>query len=70
MLEVGATQMTLGRAALLGDIAEALAKWEPAQLELRRSLLARVTMGTRSQVDCGWDPADPANRFGLHGPAW
>lgn len=54
-----------------GDIPEALAKWEPDQLELGRRLVARAqAMGTRSQVDCDWAPADPQNRFGLHGPAW
>lgn len=54
-----------------GDITEALAKWEPAQLELGQRLLRRVKdMGTRSQVDCTWEPTDPELRFGLHGPAW
>lgn len=52
-----------------GDIAEALAKWEPGQLELGQRLLERVqAMGTRSQVDCTWTPGDPALRFGLYGP--
>lgn len=52
------------------DVAEALAKWEPAQLELGQRLIRRVKdMGTRSQVDCTWEPADPELRFGLHGPA-
>lgn len=51
------------------DIAEALAKWEPGQLELAHSLMRRVKeMGTRSQVDCTWVPGDPDNRFGLYGP--
>ncbi|WP_246182861.1 FAD binding domain-containing protein [Mycolicibacterium grossiae] len=51
------------------DVAEALAKWEPAQLELGQRLLQRVKeMGTRSQVDCTWVPGDPDNRFGLYGP--
>lgn len=54
-----------------GSVAEALGKWEPEQLELGRRLLTRSrAMGTRSQVDCSWEPADPQNRFGLHGPAW
>ncbi|BBY14739.1 FAD binding domain-containing protein [Mycolicibacterium litorale] len=54
-----------------GDITEALATWEPGQLELGRRLVARAReMGARSQVDCSWEPADPRNRFGLHGPAW
>ncbi|MBO0679667.1 FAD-dependent monooxygenase [Mycolicibacterium sp. S2-37] len=53
------------------DIAEALARWEPAQLALGRQLFSRAReMAARSQVHCSWDPADPANRFGLHGPAW
>ncbi len=52
-----------------GEVAEALAKWEPGQLELGRRLLRRVKeMGTRSQVDCTWWPGDPQNRFGLYGP--
>ena len=51
------------------DIAEALAKWEPGQLELGQRLLRRVKeMGTRSQVTCTWVPGDPDNRFGLYGP--
>lgn len=54
-----------------GSIIEALGKWEPEQLELGRRLLSRArAMGSRSQVDCSWEPADPQNRFGLHGPAW
>lgn len=52
-----------------GDITEALAKWEPAQLELGQRLLRRVKeMGTRSQVTCTWTPGDPDLRFGLYGP--
>jgi 2,6-dihydroxypyridine 3-monooxygenase len=52
------------------DIAEALVKWEPSQLELGQRLLRRVKeMGTRSQVDCTWTPGDPDLRFGLYGPA-
>jgi 2,6-dihydroxypyridine 3-monooxygenase len=52
------------------DIAEALAKWEPSQLELGQRLLRRVKeMGTRSQVECTWTPGDPDLRFGLYGPA-
>lgn len=99
--DVGASQMALGRVALVGDaasaarphaaagtakaaanawalydalsdssdVAEALAKWEPGQLELGQRLLRRVKeMGTRSQVDCTWVPGDPDNRFGLYGP--
>jgi 2,6-dihydroxypyridine 3-monooxygenase len=52
-----------------GDIAEALAKWEPGQLELGQRLMRRVKeMGARSQFDCTWVPGDPDNRFGLYGP--
>lgn len=52
-----------------GDVADALAKWEPSQLELGQRLLRRVKeMGTRSQVDCTWVPGDPDLRFGLYGP--
>lgn len=52
-----------------GDVAEALAKWEPGQLELGQRLVQRVMeMGTRSQIDCTWTPGDPNLRFGLHGP--
>ncbi|WP_460354826.1 FAD binding domain-containing protein [Mycobacterium sp. ZZG] len=51
------------------DIAEALAKWEPGQLELAQRLLRRVKeMGTRSQVTGTWVPGHPDNRFGLYGP--
>ena len=51
------------------DVAEALAKWEPGQLELGQRLLRRVKeMGTRSQVTGTWVPGDPDNRFGLYGP--
>jgi len=53
------------------DLDEALAQWEPAQLELSRQLFTRAReMADRSQVHGSWEPADPANRFGLHGPAW
>lgn len=52
-----------------GDIPSALAKWEPAQLQLSDSLLRRVVdMGERSQFTNTWDPADPDLRFGLYGP--
>lgn len=52
-----------------GDIPSALAKWEPAQLQLSDSLLRRVvSMGERSQFDNTWDPRDPELRFGLYGP--
>ncbi|MGW5152626.1 FAD binding domain-containing protein [Rhodococcus koreensis] len=53
-----------------GDIPTALSKWEPGQLELSASLLARVVaMGERSQFSNTWIPGDPDLRFGLYGPA-
>ncbi|MBY6683417.1 FAD-dependent monooxygenase [Rhodococcus sp. BP-316] len=52
-----------------GNIAEALEKWEPGQLELSSALLARVqSMGERSQFSNTWTPGDPDLRFGLYGP--
>ncbi|TGD88517.1 monooxygenase [Mycolicibacterium sp. CH28] len=52
-----------------GDIASALTKWEPAQLQLSDALLRRVVdMGERSQFHNTWRPADPDLRFGLYGP--
>ncbi|WP_301119312.1 FAD binding domain-containing protein [Mycolicibacterium fortuitum] len=53
----------------LGDIASALSKWEPAQLQLSDTLLRRVVdMGDRSQFHNTWTPGDPDLRFGLYGP--
>ena len=60
---------TLARAveACDGDVAGALARWEPARLQLGRTLVARVrAMGERSQVTGTWDPRDPSLRFGLY----
>ena len=52
-----------------GDIAAALTKWEPAQLQVSDSLLRRViAMGERSQFTNTWTPGDPDLRFGLYGP--
>lgn len=52
-----------------GDLDSALAAWETGRLELGRSLLARTRrIGDRSQVTNTWDPTDPDNLFGLHGP--
>jgi 2,6-dihydroxypyridine 3-monooxygenase len=52
-----------------GDIASALSKWEPAQLQLSDALLRRVVdMGERSQFHNTWMPGDPDLRFGLYGP--
>lgn len=51
------------------SIAEALAAWEPAQLELGNRLLDRASaMGTRSQVTSTWTPGDPDLLPGLYGP--
>lgn len=52
-----------------GDIAAALVKWEPAQLQMSDALLRRVVaMGERSQFSNTWTPGDPDLRFGLYGP--
>ncbi|MDR3663618.1 MAG: FAD binding domain-containing protein [Mycobacterium sp.] len=52
-----------------GDIAAALASWEPAQLQLSDNLLRRVMeMGNRAQFHNTWTPGDPDLRFGLYGP--
>jgi 2,6-dihydroxypyridine 3-monooxygenase len=52
-----------------GDVAAALTKWEPAQLELSDSLMRRaIAMGERFQVTHTSTPGDPALRFGLYGP--
>jgi 2,6-dihydroxypyridine 3-monooxygenase len=52
-----------------GDVAAALAIWEPPQLELSESLLQRVIRtGTRLQVTNDWKPDDPEMRFGLYKP--
>jgi 2,6-dihydroxypyridine 3-monooxygenase len=52
-----------------GDVAGALRKWEPGQLELSARLLDRVVdMGERSQFRNTWVPGDPSLRFGLYGP--
>jgi 2,6-dihydroxypyridine 3-monooxygenase len=52
-----------------GDVAAALAKWEPGQLELSDSLMRRaIAIGERFQVTNTSIPGDPALRFGLYGP--
>jgi 2,6-dihydroxypyridine 3-monooxygenase len=52
-----------------GDIASALTKWEPGQLQLSDALLRRVVdIGNRSQFHNTWIPGDPDLRFGLYGP--
>jgi 2,6-dihydroxypyridine 3-monooxygenase len=49
-----------------GDIIAALRRWEPGQLQLGRSLVARTReTGRRSQVDCTWQVGDPLP-FGLY----
>jgi 2,6-dihydroxypyridine 3-monooxygenase len=51
------------------DVAARLARWEPAQVELGRRLVARTReMGDRSQVFGTWEVGDPNLRFGLRGP--
>jgi 2,6-dihydroxypyridine 3-monooxygenase len=48
------------------SIPAALAAWEPGQLALGRQLVDRTRrLGTRSQVTCTWDPADPEVLFRL-----
>jgi 2,6-dihydroxypyridine 3-monooxygenase len=52
-----------------GDVAAALAKWEPGQLELSASLTRRViAMGDAFQFTNSATPGDPNLRFGLYGP--
>jgi 2,6-dihydroxypyridine 3-monooxygenase len=52
-----------------GDVAAALAKWEPAQLELGDSLMRRaIAMGNGFQFSNNATPGDPSLRFGLYGP--
>jgi 2,6-dihydroxypyridine 3-monooxygenase len=52
-----------------GDVAAALAKWEPAQLELSDSLMRRaIAMGNGFQFSNNVTPGDPSLRFGLYGP--
>jgi 2,6-dihydroxypyridine 3-monooxygenase len=52
-----------------GDVLAAVAKWEPAQLELSDSLMRRaIAMGERFQVTNTSTPGDPSLRFGLYGP--
>ncbi len=49
-----------------GDVPAALAAWEPGQLELGRSVLARTrAAGDQSQVDCTWQVGQRLP-FGLH----
>jgi 2,6-dihydroxypyridine 3-monooxygenase len=58
-------------AAAGGDVAAALAAWEPAQLTLGQRLLARARdLGDRAQFGQSWDARDPSVDFGLYGPGW
>ncbi len=51
------------------DPAAALAAWEPGQLALGRSLVARTrAIGRRSQFDNAWMAGAPDLIFGLHAP--
>jgi 2,6-dihydroxypyridine 3-monooxygenase len=51
------------------DVPGALAAWEPGQLDLGRRLLERTRrIGSRSQFEGSWDPADPELIFGLEAP--
>lgn len=51
------------------NVPEALAAWEPGQLELGRQLVERTRMiGSRAQMDGTWRPGDPELIFGLYGP--
>jgi 2,6-dihydroxypyridine 3-monooxygenase len=52
-----------------GAVATALRRWEPAQLELGRALLARTRdLGDGAQFRGDWVPGDPALAFGLRRP--
>ena len=56
-------------AANPNDAEAALAAWEPAQLDLGRSLLERTrVLGRRSQTDSAWIPGAPDMIFGLYRP--
>lgn len=56
-------------AASNGDVAAALATWEPGQLALGHHALARTRkMGEASQFDGTMVPGDPAWKFGLWEP--
>ena len=52
-----------------GDVVEALRRWEPAQLELGRALLARTRdLGEGAQFRGDWVPGDIGLTFGLREP--
>jgi len=55
-----------------GDVAAALARWEPGALELGRGALARTReAGERMQFECSWEVGEPLS-FGLYerGDSW
>jgi 2,6-dihydroxypyridine 3-monooxygenase len=52
--------------AASGDVVMVLRRWEPGQLQLGQSLVARTReAGRRSQFDCTWQVGDPLP-FGLY----
>ncbi|HEU4320523.1 MAG TPA: monooxygenase [Acidimicrobiia bacterium] len=56
-------------AATHGHVLEALALWEPVQLDLARTALARTRqMGIASQYEGSMQPGDPDWKFGLWEP--
>jgi 2,6-dihydroxypyridine 3-monooxygenase len=51
------------------SVEEALAAWEPEQMQMGRQLLERTRrIGARSQFDGTWTPGDPELIFGLREP--
>ncbi len=52
-----------------GDVAAALARWEPPQLALARAALTRTReVGERAQLRGTFTPGDPSVAFGLYEP--
>jgi 2,6-dihydroxypyridine 3-monooxygenase len=52
-----------------GDVEQALRRWEPAQLEVGRRVMARARdIGDRSQFHGTFTPGDPTLIFGLYEP--
>lgn len=52
-----------------GSVVEALARWEPGQLDLGRRVLERARdIGNRSQFWGTYRPGDPYLAFGLYEP--
>ncbi|HEV7887536.1 MAG TPA: hypothetical protein VGO92_08250 [Acidimicrobiales bacterium] len=51
------------------DVDLALEKWEPTQLDLGRSVIARTqAIGTKYQFSGDWEPGEKFLEFGLYGP--